>query len=245
MPCLPNLASSKDEPYERSMLALRRRARARGGLGIPFVVTHLGHHLGAGSEAGEARVIAALDLVMTSAPPGVTLLVENTAGEKNSVGSSFASIARILEGCACPGRIGVCLDTCHAFAAGHDLRAATAWRRLSPLSTTRSASEALLRALHCNDSKDPHGSGRDRHEHVGLGAIGEEGFRLILQRPEFADLPFICETPRTAGATARATSRRSASRGLIHAPFLKRIHGFSPITEKVIRESTKSHLVYR
>ncbi len=194
MPYLPNLASSKDEPYERSVLALADELERAAALGIPFVVTHLGHHLGAGSDAGEARVIAALDRAVSSAPPGVTLLVENTAGEKNSVGSSFASIARILEGCACPGRLGVCLDTCHAFGAGYDLRS-----RDGVEETLAAFDDAigldLLRVVHCNDSKGELGSGLDRHEHVGLGAIGEEGFRLLLHRPEFRDLPFICETP--------------------------------------------------
>ena len=194
MPYLPNLASSKDEPYERSVLALADEIERAAALGIPFVVTHLGHHLGTGSEAGEARVIAALDRAVSSAPQGVTLLVENTAGEKNSVGSSFASIGRILEGCACPGRLGVCLDTCHAFGAGYDLRS-----RDGVEQTFAEFDDAigldLLRVVHCNDSKGELGSGLDRHEHVGLGAIGEEGFRLLLHRPEFRDLPFICETP--------------------------------------------------
>ncbi len=194
MPYLPNLASSKDEPYERSVLALADELVRAEALGIPFVVTHLGHHLGAGSDAGEARVIAALDRVMSSAPPGVTLLVENTAGEKNSVGSRFDSIGRIIEGCTCPGRLGVCLDTCHAFGAGYDLRS-----RDGVEETLAAFDDAigleLLRAVHCNDSKGALGSGLDRHEHVGLGAIGEEGFRLLLHRPELANLPFICETP--------------------------------------------------
>ncbi|MEN6517786.1 MAG: deoxyribonuclease IV [Methanospirillum sp.] len=194
MPYLPNLASSKDEPYERSALALADELARAEALGIPFVVTHLGHHLGAGSDAGEARVIAALDRVVSSAPPGVTLLVENTAGEKNSVGSRFDSIGRIIEGCACPGRLGVCLDTCHAFGAGYDLRS-----RDGVEETLAAFDDAigleLLRAVHCNDSKGSLGSGLDRHEHVGLGAIGEEGFRLLLHRPELANLPFICETP--------------------------------------------------
>jgi len=194
MPYLPNLASSKDEPYERSVLALEDELVRAAALAIPFVVTHLGHHLGAGAETGEARVIAALDRAMSAAPPGVTLLVENTAGEKNSVGSNFASIAHIIEGCACPGRLGVCLDTCHAFGAGYDLR-----DRDGVDETVAAFDETIglsrLRAVHCNDSKGALGSGLDRHEHVGLGAIGEEGFRLLLHRPEFRELPFICETP--------------------------------------------------
>lgn len=191
MPYLPNLASPKDELYERSVLGLADELVRAAALGIPFVVSHLGHHPGAG---GEARVIAALDRAVSAAPPGVTLLVENTAGEKNSVGSSFAAIARILEGCACPGRLGVCLDTCHAFGAGYDLRT-----RDGVEETLAAFDDAigfdLLRVVHCNDSKGELGSGLDRHEHVGLGAIGEEGFRLLLHRPEFRELPFICETP--------------------------------------------------
>jgi deoxyribonuclease IV len=191
MPYLPNLASPKDELYERSVLGLADELGRAAALGIPFVVSHLGHHPGAG---GEARVIAALDRAVAAAPPGVTLLVENTAGEKNSVGSHFAAIARILEGCACPGRLGVCLDTCHAFGAGYDLRT-----RDGVEETLAAFDDAiglpLLRVVHCNDSKGELGSGLDRHEHVGLGAIGEEGFRLLLHRPEFRDLPFICETP--------------------------------------------------
>ncbi len=194
MPYLPNLSSPKDEPYERSVLALADELERAAALGIPFVVTHLGHHLGAGGDAGEARVIAALDRVMSAAPPGVTLLVENTAGEKNSVGSHFASIARILEGCACPGRLGVCLDTCHAFGAGYDLRSRDGVEEVLA-AFDDAIGIARLRVVHCNDSKGELGSGLDRHEHVGLGAIGEEGFRLLLHRPEFADLPFICETP--------------------------------------------------
>ncbi len=194
MPYLPNLASSKDEPYERSVLTLADELVRAEALGIPFVVTHLGHHLGAGSDAGEARVIAAFDRVMSSAPPGVTLLVENTAGEKNSVGSRFDSIGRIIEGCACPGRLGVCLDTCHAFGAGYDLRSRDGIEEALAVFDDTIGLEQL-RAVHCNDSKGSLGSGLDRHEHVGLGAIGEEGFRLLFHRPELAHLPFICETP--------------------------------------------------
>ena len=194
MPYLPNLASPKDEQYERSVLSLTDELVRAAALEIPFVVTHLGHHLGAGSDVGEARVTAALDQAVGAAPPGVMLLLENTAGEKNSVGSHFASIARILEGCACSDRLGVCFDTCHAFGAGYDLRS-----RDGVEETLAAFDDAIglsrLRMVHCNDSKGAIGSGLDRHEHVGLGAIGEEGFSLLLHRPELADLPFICETP--------------------------------------------------
>ncbi len=194
MPYLPNLASPKDEPYERSVQGLEDELVRAAALGIPYVVTHLGHHLGAGDAVGEARVIAGLNRAVGSAPPGVMLLIENTAGEKNSVGSHFASIARILEGCACPDRLGVCFDTCHAFGAGYDLRTQDGVDGVLA-GFDDAIGLARLRVVHCNDSKGALGSGLDRHEHVGLGAIGEEGFRLLLHRPEFRDLPFICETP--------------------------------------------------
>jgi deoxyribonuclease-4 len=122
------------------------------------------------------------------------LLLENTAGEKNSVGSDFASIGRIMDGCDCRGRLGVCLDTCHAFGAGYDIRS-----RKGIGETLAAFDDAIgltrLRVVHCNDSKGALGSGLDRHEHVWLGAIGEEGFRLLLHRRELRALPFICETP--------------------------------------------------
>jgi len=210
MPYLPNLASPKDELYERSVAGLADELVRAAALGIPFVVSHLGHHPG---DGGEARVIAALDRAVPTAPPGVILLVENTAGEKNSVGSSFAAIGRILEGCDCPGRLGVCLDTCHAFGAGYDLR-----NRDGIEETLAAFDDAIglerLRVVHCNDSKGELGSGLDRHEHVGLGKIGEEGFRLLLHRPEFRDLPLICETPedgRRDGAGNIAKVRELAS----------------------------------
>ncbi len=194
MPYLPNLATPKDDLFERSVSALQEELLRAAALGIPYVVTHLGHHQGAGDEAGEARVIAALDRVVGEAPPGVMLLLENTAGEKNSVGSRLDSIARILGACDCGSRLGVCFDTCHAFAAGYELRTRDGIEEILAL-FDETIGLTRLRLVHCNDSKGALGSGLDRHEHVGLGAIGEEGFRLLLHRPELSGLPFICETP--------------------------------------------------
>ncbi|KAF5040706.1 putative endonuclease 4 [anaerobic digester metagenome] len=194
MPYLPNLATPKDDLYERSVIGLQDELGRAAALGIPYVVTHLGHHLGAGDEAGEARVVAALDRVMEGAPASVMLLLENTAGERNSVGSRIDSIARIIGACDCKQRLGVCFDTCHAFGAGYDLRTEEGIEEVLAY-FDETIGLARLRMVHCNDSKGELGSGLDRHEHVGLGAIGEEGFRLLLHRPELRDLPFICETP--------------------------------------------------
>ena len=195
MPYLPNPASPDDEIYDKSVAALTGELRRCDLLGIPYLVTHLGHHRGAGTEAGQERVVAAINRALTDAgEDDVMLLLENTAGEKNSVGSTFADLSRIMDGIDAVEKIGICFDTCHAFAAGYDLRTAegieVAFVEVDDLIGLRH-----LRVVHLNDSKGDLGGGLDRHEHVGLGSIGEEGFRRILRHPGVRSLPLICETP--------------------------------------------------
>ncbi len=195
MPYLPNPASPDDEIYDKSVAALTGELRRCDLLGIPYLVTHLGHHRGAGTEAGQERVVAAINRALTDAGEGdVMLLLENTAGEKNSVGSTFADLSRILEGVDAAERIGICFDTCHAFAAGYDLRTAEGIEVAFGEVDDR-IGLARLRVVHLNDCKGDLGGGLDRHEHVGLGSIGEEGFRHILRHPAIRGLPLICETP--------------------------------------------------
>ncbi|MCE5339314.1 MAG: deoxyribonuclease IV [Methanomicrobiaceae archaeon] len=195
MPYLPNPASPDDGIYEKSVAALTGELRRCDLLGIPYLVTHLGHHRGAGTEAGQERVIAAINRALADAGEGsVMLLLENTAGEKNSVGSTFADLSRILGGIDAAERIGLCFDTCHAFAAGYDLRTAEGVEAAFGEVDDR-IGLAHLRVVHLNDSKGDLGGGLDRHEHVGLGSIGEEGFRRILRHPGVRSLPLICETP--------------------------------------------------
>jgi len=194
MPYLPNLASPKEEVYKKSVAALIVELGRCGQLGIPYLVTHLGHHLGDGIAGGRMRVVRAVNAALDGTDNGVMLLLENTAGEKNSVGSSFEHIASIIEQISERKRIGICFDTCHAFAAGYDLRTGEGLT-----DTLHQFDEliglSLLRVVHLNDSKGDRGSGLDRHEHIGLGAIGEDGFRRILHHTAFRDLPLICETP--------------------------------------------------
>jgi deoxyribonuclease-4 len=194
MPYLPNLASPKAEIWEKSVQTLAAELDRCGRLGIPFLVTHLGHHLGDGMAGGRARVIKAVNTALASSESGTMLLLENTAGEKNSVGSSFEHIGAILAGLSDDKRIGVCFDTCHAFAAGYDLRTEE-----SITATLAQFDEQVglsrLRVIHLNDTKGDLGSGLDRHEHIGMGFIGENGFRRILHSPVFAHLPLVCETP--------------------------------------------------
>lgn len=194
MPYLPNLASPKADLWEKSVQTLGAELDRCGRLGIPYLVTHLGHHLGDGMAGGRARVIKAVNMALAGYGNDVTLLLENTAGEKNSVGSSFEHIQAIIGEIEKQDRVGMCLDTCHAFAAGYELRTKEG------LSATLSQLDATvgirrLRAIHLNDSKGDLGSGLDRHEHIGMGFIGEAGFRTILHDPVFAGLPLVCETP--------------------------------------------------
>jgi deoxyribonuclease-4 len=194
MPYLPNLATPKAEIYEKSVDSLTMELNRCNRLGIPFLVTHLGHHLGDGIAGGRERVIKAISTALNATTPPVMLLLENTAGEKNSVGSSFEHIRAILDSLPFPGRIGVCFDTCHAFAAGYELRTEEG------LKDTLSQFEdqiglGNLRVVHLNDTKGERGSGLDRHEHIGMGFIGEAGFRRILHHKIFLNIPLVCETP--------------------------------------------------
>ncbi|MDN7013834.1 deoxyribonuclease IV [Methanoculleus sp. FWC-SCC3] len=195
MPYLPNPASPDAEIYEKSVAALAGELRRCALLGIPYLVTHLGHHRGAGMEAGQERVVAAINRAFEDAgESGVMLLLENTAGEKNSVGTTVDDLSRIVDGIDADGRVGICFDTCHAFAAGYDLRTAEGVDAVMGELDDR-IGLASLRVVHLNDCKGDLGSGLDRHEHIGLGRIGEDGFRHILRHPAVRRLPLICETP--------------------------------------------------
>ncbi|NIN51741.1 MAG: deoxyribonuclease IV [Nitrososphaeria archaeon] len=194
MPYLPNLASSKDETYEKSVETLIDELSRCARLGIPYLVTHLGSHLGQGKEIGFERIINAINRAVKEAEIDVMLLLENTAGTKNSMGATFEDLRFIIESLDEANRIGICFDTCHAFAAGYDLRNEEA------LQTTMEKFEEILgfqrlRVVHANDSVGKLGSRLDRHEHIGFGYIGDEGFKVILKHEVLGSLPLILETP--------------------------------------------------
>jgi deoxyribonuclease IV len=194
MPYLPNLAGPNPDHYEKSVATLTAELKRCGQLGIPFLVTHLGHHPGMTIEEGRKRVINAVNTAIKEAGNDVVLLLENTAGEKNGVGNRFEDIRAVLDGIHDRDHTGVCFDTCHAFGAGYDLRTDDAIKE-----TTGRFDELIglneIRIIHFNDSKGELGSGLDRHEHIGMGHIGEEGFRRILRHEPFNRLPLVCETP--------------------------------------------------
>ena len=193
MPYLPNLASTKPDGHAKSVAALVEEVKRCGKLGIPYLVTHLGSHLGAGEEAGIKQLVIAYKKAAT-VKNGVTILLENTAGQKNSVGSDFAQLGNILGQLTPSDRFGVCIDTCHAFAYGYDLRTEKGVRDTFAL-LDESVGKGSLRILHLNDAKAGLGSNLDRHHHIGLGEIGKAGMRATVRIAARRHVPIILETP--------------------------------------------------
>ncbi len=193
MPYLPNLATPRDDMYERSVQSLAEGLLRCEVLGIPYLVTHLGSHLGSGSIFGVRRVQAALDSVLGKDSGGVVLLLENTSGSSNGVGSDLGELGVILEGLRFGDRVGVCFDTCHGFAAGYDLRCVEAVGGVVGLIESAVGLDRVG-LVHLNDCLGGLGSHVDRHEHVGLGGIGLEGFHALLRSP-LGVKPMVLETP--------------------------------------------------
>ncbi len=192
-PYLLNLASPKEDVYLKSIEVLKDELHRASELSVPYVVTHLGSHLGYGKMEGFRRIAKAVNTSLASVKNDAILLLENTAGTKNSMGSAFEDIEHILSKIESNDRIGVCFDTSHAFAAGYDLVSRGALEyTLQRLDITVGLEK--LRLVHLNDSKGALGSKIDRHEHIGMGTIGEQGFRNILQS-RLGKLPLILETP--------------------------------------------------
>jgi deoxyribonuclease IV len=193
---LINLASPKDDLWEKSIDAFRIELERCELLGIPYLVTHPGAHTGSGSEAGLARVAAALDRVHADLPGyEVMTLLETTAGQGTTLGATFAELNQILSATNAPERIGVCLDTCHIFVAGYDIRSPEAY------ASTMSSFESTLgidrlKALHFNDALKELGSKRDRHAHIGKGFIGTIGFWNFMNDERLDGLPALLETEK-------------------------------------------------
>lgn len=196
MPYLPNLAAPTDDVYKKSVPALIEELKRCDALQIPYLVTHLGSHRGYGKEAGLRRIVDAINTAFSEVAidNGVMLLLENTAGTKNGMGGTFEDIRHIMDRIEHKERIGICFDTCHAFVAGYELRT-----EKSLNATMQHFDEIIglehLKLIHLNDARAGLDSRLDRHEHIGLGYIGEDGFRVILKDERIRELPMILETP--------------------------------------------------
>jgi deoxyribonuclease-4 len=191
---LVNLATPKEELFHKSLDCLQAELDAAGTLGVEYVVFHPGAHTGSGRENGIERIAEGIDDL--EIPDGVTLLLENTAGKGTTLGKSMGELRQMMEECNTPDeKIGVCIDTCHAHAAGYDLKTEEGFTDFLQEIEEDLGLEAV-KVLHLNDSKDERGSEKDNHEDIGYGEIGEEGFRNVVNEEEFEDLPMILETPQ-------------------------------------------------
>jgi len=193
MPYLPNLSSPEISVYEKSIHTMIREVERCDKLGIPYLVTHLGSHKGTGEDKGIRRLVGALTEVAKT-NKDVTILLENTAGQKNSVGSDFTQLAEIFFGLKPASRFGICIDTCHAFAAGYDLRNE---KNVKDVFEKFDSEIGLkhIKIIHLNDSKGELGCHLDRHEHIGLGHIGEAGLSQVVKLANKNKIPIILETP--------------------------------------------------
>ncbi len=200
---LINLASPDSTVFDRSLATFIAELRRSELLGATHLVFHPGAHKGEGEDAGLDRVAEAIKAaIYETRGLKVKLTIEITAGQGTSLGYRFEHIARLMEKVGVDERLAVCFDTCHAFAAGYDIRTEKAYR-----STMRLFDEIIglkwLQVFHLNDSKGGLGSKVDRHIHLGHGEIGETAFRLITQDERFADVPKIIETPKENDWDAR------------------------------------------
>ena len=190
---LINLASPDPELRTRSIALFVDEMQRCSQLGIADLVMHPGAHVGAGFDAGMRTLSESFQAVFAQAPDDVRVLVENTAGQGTCFGARFEELAEILDRLP-QHNLAICFDTCHAFAAGYDLGTVAGY------TATMDEFERLIGAerialFHCNDSKKPLGSRVDRHDHVGRGLIGVDGFRALMQDQRFAAVAKIIETP--------------------------------------------------
>lgn len=193
---LINLAAPAATEWKRAVAAFQDELERAEALGLPFVIIHPGSHRGTGLEAGIRRIAKALDeLVARTRGYRVGVLLENTAGGGATIGRSFEELAAILGAVRSPERIGICLDTCHLFAAGYDIRSRDGYRA-TMARCRRLVGLRRVRAIHLNDAKQPLGSGLDRHEKIGRGHLGREAFRWLLNDRRFARVPMALETPK-------------------------------------------------
>jgi deoxyribonuclease-4 len=193
---LVNLAAPRRAVWKKSVAAFRVELERTERLGIPFLVTHPGSHAGAGEAEGMCRVAEALNELHASLPNSdVRILLETTAGQGSSLGYRFEQLAAILAKVGQAARVGICLDTCHVFAAGYNIRTPDGYQK-----TMKELDACLglerLQAIHLNDSKGGLGCRVDRHEHIGEGRLGLAPFRRLLNDPCLRHVPMILETPK-------------------------------------------------
>ncbi len=195
LPYLPNLATRRSPFYDRSLRVLVGDLHRSEALSAPYLIMHMGSRLGSSREEAVRTLAESINRAFGEVENRTTLLLENTSGQGTQIGSSFEEVGWVIQEVADQSRIGVCLDTAHAYGAGYDISNRKGLdQTLHELDGFIGLERLLL--VHLNDTKVPLGSGHDRHWHIGEGNIGLEGFRNIVNHPRLAHLPGIMETPR-------------------------------------------------
>ena len=207
MPYLPNLASAERSTMKISRYTLDEEVKRCDILGIDYLVVHLGSHLGKGAVVGMTNVAEACNQALDGSDGQTVILLENMAGQKNSVGARFEEIRGILDRVREVRRVGVCLDSCHLWAAGFDIGGDEAVGNTMELFSEIVGFD-LLKVVHLNDSKGTLASRLDRHENIGKGKIGRRGIRAFLHYPGLRERPLIMETPYTDIKAMKASIRQ-------------------------------------
>ncbi len=196
-----NLASSNNRIRHGSISVIKDDLERSSLLGVKALMTHLGSASDVGQNAALQKVIEGLSKVLTGYRGSTQFLIEISAGSGRIIGDSFEEIGAIIQGVPCQVRdkLGVCFDTCHAFVSGYDLRTKAAVEQTLEKFDQKIGLEKLV-LIHANDAKKDLGSHIDRHEHIGLGKIGQVGFRSLLNYPRLKNVDFILETPPDGNA---------------------------------------------
>lgn len=211
---LINLASTDPALHQRSMAACLEELERAEALGIPYLVIHPGAHMGAGEEAGLRQVANSLrELLKRTKGCRVQAVLETTAGQGTALGYRFEQIALLLDQIGLPERTGVCLDTCHLFAAGYDIRTLDDYHGVLRV-FDQVVGIPFLRVIHVNDCKKELGCRVDRHEHIGKGTIGLEAFRCLVTDPRLRGIPMIIETPKDGDFVTADRRNLETLRGL-------------------------------
>ena len=191
---LINLASEEERIWQGSIRSLQAYRQLGARAGVLGIVVHTGTHRGAGLEAVLPRVAAGIEVVLAALEGGPQLLLEVCAGQGGTIGCAFAELGTIIRALGSDARLGVCLDTCHVFAAGYDVATPDGIQRTLEEFEQEIGLDRLV-AIHANDSLHPLGSHRDRHANIGEGFIGDGGFAALLAQPALRRLPWVLEVP--------------------------------------------------
>lgn len=194
---LINLCATENRILERSRSAFADELNRCAAFGIHALIVHPGAHLGAGEEEGIRRIAESLNICHERTPDCTTLsALEVTAGQGTSLGYRFDQLRRIMDQVVVQQRVAVCMDTCHLFAAGYDIRTRIGWEKMMD-EFDRHIGLSRLVAIHTNDSMKDFGSRVDRHDHIGKGKIGEQGFAFLMNDSRLTRIPKILETPKS------------------------------------------------